>query len=265
MSETDNAYELKVLRMVINQHLDNSTALTVQSLNALETKRDQFVWNIATSIYSQSGYKVELSLVRDIVNSRITILKKHLAEEARRVAEQKAKQEAEEARQIAERKAKQQETEEAERKAKQEAEEARQAIEANPQILAKCKDKIFAIVRQVVSEQLSVDEAKVTLNSHLFDDLSADPLDIVELVMALEEELEIEINDEAWFGCLDVEMPDLTPVIPSFNFSFFGSSKEKVPTPPRFEGKVGKQATISNVVELIWDNAPRSSILGWLE
>jgi hypothetical protein len=100
MSKADNDYELDVLRMVINQFLDESTSLTESSLNALETRRDQVVWDVTTRIYSQSGYRVELSLVRDIVNSRIIIIKNHLAGEARLISEQKAQRDAEEVRRI---------------------------------------------------------------------------------------------------------------------------------------------------------------------
>ena len=51
-------------------------------------------------------------------------------------------------------------------------------------------------VKQIVVEQLSVDEAEVTPTAHFIDDLGADSLDIVELVMAFEEAFEIEIPDE---------------------------------------------------------------------
>jgi hypothetical protein len=60
VSEADNDYELNVLRMVINQFLDESTSLTELSLNALESRRDQVVWDVTKRIYSQSGYRVEL-------------------------------------------------------------------------------------------------------------------------------------------------------------------------------------------------------------
>lgn len=51
-------------------------------------------------------------------------------------------------------------------------------------------------VKQIVAEQLGVDEAQVTPEASFMDDLGADSLDTVELVMALEEEFDIEISDE---------------------------------------------------------------------
>ena len=51
-------------------------------------------------------------------------------------------------------------------------------------------------VKQIIIEQLGVDESEVTPTAHFVDDLGADSLDIVELVMAFEEAFEIEIPDE---------------------------------------------------------------------
>ena len=51
-------------------------------------------------------------------------------------------------------------------------------------------------VKQIIVEQLGVDEAEVTSNASFVDDLGADSLDTVELVMAFEEAFDIEIPDE---------------------------------------------------------------------
>jgi len=51
-------------------------------------------------------------------------------------------------------------------------------------------------VKQIVAEQLGVDEGEVTPTASFIDDLGADSLDVVELVMAFEEAFEIEIPDE---------------------------------------------------------------------
>ena len=51
-------------------------------------------------------------------------------------------------------------------------------------------------VRKIVSEQLGVDESEVTLTASFVDDLGADSLDLVELIMAMEEEFDIKIEDD---------------------------------------------------------------------
>ena len=52
-------------------------------------------------------------------------------------------------------------------------------------------------VKKMVSDHLGIDEAKVVNEANFIDDLGADSLDTVELVMAFEEEFNIEIPDEA--------------------------------------------------------------------
>ncbi|MDR3348013.1 MAG: acyl carrier protein [Acidaminococcales bacterium] len=54
----------------------------------------------------------------------------------------------------------------------------------------------FDKVKEITVEQLSVDAGEVTMDSTFIDDLGADSLDIVELIMAFEEEFNIEIPDE---------------------------------------------------------------------
>ncbi|MGI6560976.1 MAG: acyl carrier protein [Clostridia bacterium] len=56
-------------------------------------------------------------------------------------------------------------------------------------------DEIFETVKNIIVEQLSVDESEVTSEASFIEDLGADSLDIVELIMALEEEFDIEIPD----------------------------------------------------------------------
>lgn len=55
---------------------------------------------------------------------------------------------------------------------------------------------VFEKVREILCEQLDYDEEKVTMESSIVDDLGADSLDVVDLVMSIEEEFDIEIPDE---------------------------------------------------------------------
>lgn len=62
--------------------------------------------------------------------------------------------------------------------------------------MAESKKELIEKVKQIISEQLGVDEGEVTPSASFVDDLGADSLDQVELVMALEENFDLEIPDE---------------------------------------------------------------------
>ncbi len=66
------------------------------------------------------------------------------------------------------------------------------------------QEEILQKVCSIVSEQLSIEEGEVKSDSNFQNDLGADSLDTVELVMALEEEFDIEIPDEAAEGIATV-------------------------------------------------------------
>ena len=57
-------------------------------------------------------------------------------------------------------------------------------------------EEIFNEVKDIIVEQLGVEADKVTMEASFIDDLGADSLDIVELIMALEEKYDTEIDDE---------------------------------------------------------------------
>ncbi len=58
------------------------------------------------------------------------------------------------------------------------------------------KEAVFDKVKEIIVEQLGVEEEQVTAEASFIEDLGADSLDIVELIMALEEEFNLEIPDE---------------------------------------------------------------------
>ena len=55
---------------------------------------------------------------------------------------------------------------------------------------------MFEKVKAVIADKLSINENEITMESAFIDDLNADSLDIVELIMALEDELDMEIPDD---------------------------------------------------------------------
>ncbi|SCZ80538.1 acyl carrier protein [Acidaminobacter hydrogenoformans] len=56
---------------------------------------------------------------------------------------------------------------------------------------------MFELIKGIIEEQLAItDPDKITLNTNLRDDLDADSLDAVEIIMAVEDELDIEIPDD---------------------------------------------------------------------
>lgn len=58
------------------------------------------------------------------------------------------------------------------------------------------QEEIFSKVKELVARQLSIDEKEITREASFIEDLGADSLDTVELIMSLEEEFDIEIPDE---------------------------------------------------------------------
>ena len=55
---------------------------------------------------------------------------------------------------------------------------------------------MFEKIREIIADKLSINEDEITMDSSFLEDLNADSLDIVELIMALEDELDMEIPDE---------------------------------------------------------------------
>ena len=56
---------------------------------------------------------------------------------------------------------------------------------------------VFEKLRQLLAEQLEISEDKITMDTNIVDDLGADSLDVVELIMSLEDEYGIVITDDA--------------------------------------------------------------------
>lgn len=179
MSEAEKNYERKVLKNVIKKHLNKSISTSKESLNTLEDNLDEVVWDLAKKVFSESGHKVELSIVRDVVNSKIESMKYQLAEKYRLAVKKECT-----AGQVPIEHMPKHDRHIAEQKSRQIATE-------------KSESEVFGRVKEIISEELSVDLDRVNLDSHLADDLGADgdSNEFLEIVMALEEEFDIEITD----------------------------------------------------------------------
>lgn len=237
MITDDKNYETYILKQVINNYLDKILSTNEENaLNTLLSQCDDLVWKIVTEIYSQSGHKIEFSLVRDVANSRIEPLKIRIAdqkvEQARLKARKKAKSielsarraEAEEECKRREKAWKAKAEEECKRREealrveaerRKAREEARQQSTTEAQIKAiekalQAENKtgflesggdvhifeMFLKIKEIIIEHLEVESDCVALDSNIFINLGADSVDAMELVMALEDEFNIEISDE---------------------------------------------------------------------
>lgn len=55
---------------------------------------------------------------------------------------------------------------------------------------------VFEKIRAILCEQLDIDEDQVTMDSNIAEDLGADSLDVVDLIMSIEDEFELEVPDD---------------------------------------------------------------------
>ncbi len=55
---------------------------------------------------------------------------------------------------------------------------------------------VFEKIRSILSEQLDIEEDTITMESNIAEDLGADSMDVVDLIMSIEDEFEIEVPDE---------------------------------------------------------------------
>lgn len=238
MGETDKDYELKILKMMINKYLEEMTSISEESLRRLEANSDYIVWELATKIYSQSGHEINLGTVRDVVKSRTEFIEHLLAAEAKQKA-QKAEEEARQKAQKAE--------EEARRVVVQEAYLNSQIERVLAELGGvRTKAQVFVRIQKIIGDCLNLDENKISLISHLSNDLSADKLDLVEIIMGLDEEFDIDISDSE----VEDELGIYYGRSGSSTYSLFSSSGLSIDS---LESSVatGGNCIVRNFVELI--------------
>ena len=77
----------------------------------------------------------------------------------------------------------------------------------------KTRIEIEALVDQIVAETLDVKKSELRADTHLRDDLAADSFDVVDVVMALEKELDIDIPDPQWSHLHDCTMSEIYDLV----------------------------------------------------
>jgi acyl carrier protein len=216
MNEDSKNYERQILTMMINKYLDAIVSLNEENLKHLEVNRDQIVWDLATIIYKESGHKIEFHIIRNLINSRIEVMRYQLSFskssllESKRIDEDKAIK-------IAEKKVsaiiKDKNIDDTEKIT------ISQELAEDERKLA-----IFIKVQEIISDQLEVEKSEIHINDQLFYLKSAervssysyyssfgwnswsdlvsnwggDELDTVELIMVLEEEFDIKFLEEQY-------------------------------------------------------------------
>ncbi len=216
----DQVYTLKIIKKVITSYLDENIPNNEIGLNMLVNQYDDLVYKIASKIYTESGYKVKFFMIRDVINSRIEPLQEHIIrikeEKARKLEAKKLEQEARklEAERLAEKR--RLELEQERRKEEEnikiqdedkilkyksneiEEESYRNQIKYKIKELEKTEglSYLFSEIKKIISEELEIGLDKITLNSHLKDDLNLDYYESLELIMSIEEHFDIEIPDE---------------------------------------------------------------------
>jgi acyl carrier protein len=223
MNEDSKNYEMQILAMMINQYLDDMVSLSEEKLNQLEANRDQIVWDLATRIYKESGHKVEFHIIRNLINSRIEVMRYQLffsqssLLESRRINEEKAIKIAEQKANAVINDKKNDDTEKI---------TMLQELAGDERKLA-----IFIKVQEIISYQLDVEKSEIHIDDELFylkskgnvgsyssyscyssssfyssygscsngllvSNWGGDELDTPELIMTLEEEFELELEEK---------------------------------------------------------------------
>ncbi len=238
MSKANQAYALPVLETVVSQHLDERISVTAECLSTLEKNCDQVVWDVAQSIYSQSGQKVALKMIKALIGHRVRDLRqqlqaeeKHRAEQARLAAEAKVWEAIADA---------QREAEEKELRTKIE------SIKADFKGNEK-KARYFLKIRKIICEQLSLEESEVTLESHLSQHPHVDELDLVSLVMALEAEFDIEIPEVESYTAFGIKSFFNKDAFLGFR-TYTSLSKSN----HSFSRNIKKKCVVKNLVETIY-------------
>lgn len=215
MAIEEESYKLEILEYAVNQCIDRFLPKSSEdALSVILYQSNEIVWRVATDIYTQSGHQIDFLFIKNILYSRIEPLRNKIAEEEKIKKEKKAEETKIKAKLETQRSERIVEQQRIEQKQKAEKEELRIERENAKQENLKAfrarypniSIEVFLTIEKLITEELLLEEERITLDSILSKDLGADDLDIVELMQAIEKEFNIEIPDDftglSWVSCI---------------------------------------------------------------
>ena len=181
MNVENKTYKTHIFKQATNKYLDKILPFREQdALNSLIHQIDDIVWKIATIIYTERGYKVDFSCIRDIANSRIEPLKESIAKQKAEDSKLKAELEAKRLEKIEQR-------------------EHRNSKEKEYFIKYIGNSNMYDIylkIKAILVDKLEIESKLISLDSHIVDDLGADDLDIAEIAVELEEKFNLKMQND---------------------------------------------------------------------
>jgi acyl carrier protein len=189
--ETD--YENVILAYAVNLHL--SAILNRGDLKSnlafIDKQTCQIVYEIAKHLYNDVGARVSFTSIREFVVNHRNLLEKEILKEEQRIQRELEREKLMAIERVEREKLMAIEKVEREKRYKLKIENRLSEAEVRTE-----KEDILVKLTSIIVEQLSVEKDRVVLDAHFYQDLRADSLDRVEIIMMLEEEFDIEISDE---------------------------------------------------------------------
>ena len=237
MAIENHNYKSDILEYAVNQHLnkllpdDNEDAL-----NVIANQSKDLVWRIATDIYQESGHQIDFAFIKNLLYLRSNLLENKIAEEirakadldARRLFKKAKKERLKKEQKIASAKVKAERLEQTTRQKKldrerreKESKQLQAFKQINPEIDSNYESSnVFIRIKNTIANQLEIGRETIRFNTYIMKDLGADEWDNLEIVMAIEEEFDIEISDD------DIPSCEYKAMVSMGSYSSFSSNED---------------------------------------
>jgi acyl carrier protein len=160
MDPQDRFYELKIQETVIKKYLEETILKSENDIQIARENSDQIVYKIATRIYKESGHKIEFKSIKVLLDERMNSLSAQLTYNDK-------------------------------------FNKANLIAEKQENLHGYRKAEIFSKLNILISDELSIEQDQVKLDSHFYSDLNLDVVDFIGLMMEVEEAFDVEVTDEA--------------------------------------------------------------------